>query len=295
MVFSLDGVRFLLTYPQSEFDFDHVFKFLDGIDKVQWLRVAHELHESGEPHIHCAFQFSKRFRTTNQRVFDFNGRHPNIQSIKSVTKTLKYLEKGANYKDYGTLPTTNKKENKFDLQTIVEATQKSRREYDLLCCSMGLSLQWADRIWSNENNKDPRTVDDKHMSDLQNESLLLQLSALPTEGPVVIAVIGPSGCGKTSWAKRVVPKPALFVTHMDDLRAFRAGYHKGIVFDDMSFTHMPREAQIHITDWHDTRSIHCRYGAAIIPAQTTKIFTANIYPFIDDPAINRRVSKLDII
>lgn len=294
MPFTLDGVRFFLTYPQSEFDFDNVHEFLNGINKVQWLRVAHEFHESGEPHIHCAFQFEKRFRSTNERVFDFGGRHPNIQPIKSVPKSLKYLEKAGNFKDFGDIPKSTKG-NKFCLDTILEATKKPKREYDLLCCSMGLSLQWADRIWTNENQEDPRSITDSHMSDIRQESLLLQLSVLPTDGPVVVAVVGPSGCGKTSWAKRVVPKPALFVTHMDDLRAFRTGYHKSIIFDDMSFAHMPRESQIHITDWFDTRSIHCRYGAAIIPAQTIKVFTANNYPFSDDPAINRRVSRLDIM
>jgi len=293
-MFSLDGVRFFLTYPQSEFDFDDVYQFIDGINKVQWLRICREEHESGEPHMHCVFQFAKRFKSKNERVFDLSGRHPNILPVRSVGASLRYVTKGDNYKDYGPVPECSSKKEKFDVDRITQATKGDRNSYDLLCCSMGLSLQWADRIWNNENNKDSRFIDE-HMADLHRESILLQLSTLPTEGPVVITVIGPSGCGKTSWAKRVVPKPALFVTHMDDLRAFRAGYHKGIIFDDMSFKHMPRETQIYITDWNDTRSIYCRYGNATIPAQTVKIFTANDYPFIDDPAINRRVSRLDVI
>lgn len=81
---------------------------------------------------------------------------------------------------------------------------------------------------------------------------------------------------------------------MDVLRSFRAGYHKSIIFDDMAFSHLPREAQIHITDTSDEAHIHCRYGYAIIPAGVQKIFTANIYPFLVDPAIERRLYKIKV-
>jgi len=294
-MFSLDGVRFFLTYPQSDFDFDDVFKFIDSINRIQWLRVCKEQHENGEPHVHCVFQFAKRFKTKSERIFDLAGRHPNILPVRSIGASLNYVTKGGNYKDFGPVPNVSSKEKKYDLDKVVKATSGDRVDYNLLCCSMGLSLQWADRIWNDHNKQDCRTLETNYMSDLQHESIVLQLSELPTEGAICVAVVGPTGCGKTSWACRVVPKPALFVSHMDDLRAFRPGYHKGIVFDDMSFAHMPREAQIHLCDWLKPRSIHCRYGTSTIPAGTVKIFTANNYPFSDDPAIARRVSRLDVI
>ena len=295
-MFTLDGVQFFLTYAQAEFDFDDLYKFIDGVNKVQWLRVCREEHESGEPHMHCVFKLHKRFKSTQDpRLWDLGGRHPNILPVRSIAATLTYVSKGGNFKDYGPVPAIAGQKKKFDIGKVLEAVKGPRRDYNLLCCSMGLSMQWADRIWQDENNKDPRNIESTLMSDISRESILLQMSTLPTEGPIVVSIVGPSGCGKTSWAKRVVPKPALFVTHMDDLRAFRVGYHKGIVFDDMSFKHMPREAQIHISDWHATRSIHCRYGTALIPEETVKIFTSNEYPFIDDPAINRRVVRLDVV
>lgn len=107
-------------------------------------------------------------------------------------------------------------------------------------------------------------------------------------------MVGPTGCGKTSWAKRVAPKPALWVRHIDVLREFREGYHQSIIFDDMSFKHMPQQAQVHLTDWHNKSHIHCRYGHATVPAKTVKIFTCNEYPFIQDPAVKRRVHLIDL-
>lgn len=42
----------------------------------------------------------------------------------------------------------------------------------------------------------------------------------------VLSVVGPAGCGKTTWAKASAPKPALFVSHIDQLKLFKPNYHK---------------------------------------------------------------------
>ncbi len=79
-------------------------------------------------------------------------------------------------------------------------------------------------------------------------------------------------------------------SHIDDLKRFDPDIHSGIIFDDMDFRHMPRQAQIYITDIDNDRSIHVRYDTVFIPAGTKKIFTCNEegFPFIDDAAIKRR-------
>lgn len=109
-----------------------------------------------------------------------------------------------------------------------------------------------------------------------------------TWGNTSKVIIGASGIGKTQWAKCHFENP-LMVRQMDDLRKFDRKYHDGILFDDMDFTMMTRTAQIHLLDWYDDASIHCRYNDAFIPRRTKKIFTANVYPFSDDEAIRRRL------
>jgi len=105
----------------------------------------------------------------------------------------------------------------------------------------------------------------------------------------VLVLIGEAGCGKTSWAKREIPKPALFVSHMDDLKGFKSGEHKSIIFDDVNINHFPRESQIHVLDFYDPRSIHCRHRVAEIPAGVYKCFTSNVEPMLlSDEAIRRR-------
>jgi hypothetical protein len=115
-------------------------------------------------------------------------------------------------------------------------------------------------------------------------------------GPRAMILIGDSGCGKTTWAKTHIPKPCLFVTHIDELKLFRPGFHVSILFDDVSFKHYPVQSQIHLVDFYDVRSIHVRYGIATIPANTIKVFTCNEDPVnLSDPAIKRRCRVVRII
>lgn len=102
---------------------------------------------------------------------------------------------------------------------------------------------------------------------------------------------GAAGIGKTEYAKYLLPN-ALFVSHLDDLGGFNEDY-EGIIFDDMSFVHLPRTSQIHLVDMENDRSIHIRYKTAMIPAHTPKIFLTNeahgmIFD-LADAAIRRRV------
>lgn len=109
-------------------------------------------------------------------------------------------------------------------------------------------------------------------------------------------LVGNAGIGKTEFAKAHFKCP-LFVTHIDELKLYSANKYDGIIFDDMCFRHMPRTAQIHLVDWDNPRSIHCRYAIAKIPANTRKIFTCNTGNLpveLDDPAISRRVTVTEV-
>lgn len=104
---------------------------------------------------------------------------------------------------------------------------------------------------------------------------------------------GASGIGKTSYARALLPN-ALLISHLDDLALYEGGDYDGLIFDDMSFNHIPREGQIHLVDIDEFRSIHIRYKTAGIPANTKKIFTTNIHGgecvLLNDPAITRRTT-----
>lgn len=272
----MDATTFFLTYPQSSFLHAQVYDFLNTIKPVVWARVATELHEDGNEHIHCIVRFGARVKTrSNIRLFDLDGRHPNIQVTRNVKSVLEYCAKGGNYTDYGTIPG-----QAADINALYElANGTDRVAFDQCALAQRISFQWANHIWNQARSSN--TISEPGAG---TECVQLQQLSF-TDGSTL--VIGPSGCGKSTWAKRVAPKPALWVTHMDDLKKFNN--HASIIFDDMSFSHLPREAQIHIVDQNDLRTIHCRHTTATIPANTPKIFTANVYPFLDDEAITRRL------
>lgn len=118
----------------------------------------------------------------------------------------------------------------------------------------------------------------------------LELSPLENYTNVVI---GAPCMGKTQYALAHFKQP-LFVTHIDDLLDLNE-LHDGIVFDDMDFRHWHRTHIIHLVDYEQDRSIHCRYRTAKIPAYTLKVFCCNEYPFIeDDEAISRRVNVTEV-
>jgi len=109
-----------------------------------------------------------------------------------------------------------------------------------------------------------------------------------------VIVLGASGTGKTQWVKTWFGNP-LFVSHMDDLGNLQEGHHDGIIFDDVSVTHMPRTSQIHLCDNEERRSIHIRYTVAEIPEYLPRVFTANEQPVdLSDKAIKRRCHVMRI-
>lgn len=87
-------------------------------------------------------------------------------------------------------------------------------------------------------------------------------------------VWGGSGFGKTAFVKAHFKNP-LFVTHIDRLKDFQQYTHDGIIFDDMSFRHMPPETVIHLLETDNEASIHVRYGVAYLPPGIVKVFTHN--------------------
>lgn len=289
MPFRFDSCYVFLTYPHSNLDHNTVHSHINELCPVEWLRVCTERHDDGDEHNHVIAKFSRRFQTRNERAFDILNRHPKIEPVKSVPKAVAYVAKDGQFTDFGSVPAGNTKRSTE--QALALAGDPDEGSYLRACLEARIPYQYAKRIRELQFTDTSSTIDELYTSLLEWECETLRSQTLPENSCAVL--VGPSGCGKSSWAKRVVPKPALFVSHIDTLRLFRANYHKAIIFDDMCFTHLPLQAQIHLVDWIDSRQIHCRYGTATIPAKTIKVFTCNDWPFMDHPAINRRITKIN--
>lgn len=108
---------------------------------------------------------------------------------------------------------------------------------------------------------------------------------------------GPSRLGKTEWAKSYVhhklKKTFYVVTHIDNLKTYDGS--DIIIYDDVSFTHLPTQTAIHIAECKNGKSIHCRHKVAEIPPGIGNIFLSNspdIWPSDPYDAIKNRVKKV---
>lgn len=281
VTFRFDSKFVFLTYAQSPLTTQQVYDGLTTVRPIKWARICQEDHADGGHHQHVVAEFDTRLQSRNERVFDILGQHPNIQKLRSVKAGLTYVAKDGEFQDYGPVPATA-----LETNWLAVASECDEGEYFVKAFKAGVNFQFAQKFWQLAC-KNSCEIGVDYEADMSRERAHIQ-PLVPADGSTI--VVGPTGIGKTSWAKRTSKKPALWVRHIDVLRSFRKGYHESIIFDDMDFQHMPRQTQLYLTDTTDEGHIHCRYGHAVIPAGVQRIFTANNYPFIRDPAIDRRVT-----
>lgn len=252
---------------------------------ITYAIVAEEVGVGGTRHLQCFFVFASRKTLMSVKQYLGTDRvHLEPKAPKSTHKqAADYCKKEANFREFGTLPVQGKRTDLEEIkQGIIDGL--TDREIATNYFSRWVVYRRAFEEYRHIISR-PETVVHygpyKWSVDEEFHSLVLW---------------GPAGIGKTEFAKSLLPK-ALFVSHIDDLARYNEENYDGIIFDDMSFVHLPREAQIHIVDFDNPRSIHIRYGVARIPAGTKKVFTSNIADgaiFLDDAAINRRIIKTHI-
>jgi len=274
------------SWNGEEFTKEDLLQKYRRIQGVTYVFVSRELHDSGEPHFHALISFNSKRNVRNPRFFDYNGCHPTVESAGPAWRN--YCKKDGDYCQWPESGETT------ETSTLREAAE---------------SLDWIDYLeWLDSNDKQfaigkamwdaihsgvSATIDNDG-----NGSLCPQLEEFSWNfsNRKSLILVGPTGCGKTTWAKRNSPKPCLLVRHADQLKEFDARIHKSIIFDDMDFTHCPRQQQIYLVDTFDSAPIHRRYGITVLPADLPRMFTCNPgnYPFAEDPAINRRTHRINI-
>lgn len=243
--------------------------------------VSHEKHQDGNDHFHAYVQFKRKPDIRSNRFFDFKNCHPNIQGCRNVQAWKTYIKKDGDWLEFPTQQSIFEQCKEMSIQQWIEH-----------CIQQKIAFQYCDKIWKMCHVPRENTITEVPEGVFQCDALKEFTYNNWTFKSLIL--YGESGVGKSNWAKWHMEKPALFVSHLDCLKDYDSSFHRSIIFDDVSFMHMPREAQIHIVDTFDPRAIHCRYRVANIPAGTPKCFTANKRIVMDDPAINRRIHVVKV-
>lgn len=295
MSFRYQGRVFLLTWAQTDPTVDHlqIFTLVEEFAPIQRCVIAREKHQDGGDHFHMYVEHERYVDRRVSNLLSIAGRHPNIakKSGETARKAAEaYCRKDADWVEYG-----------FDAEDTLEVSLcELAKAYPTWsawidhCHLHKIPFQYCSASWNAVRGSDHDLTEETPIGGSIDAVELLLREFNPTIDTSII-LLGRTGSGKTTWAKRQIPKPALFVSHVDDLKKFRPGFHVGIVFDDMDFHAWPRTSQIHLVDWDNARTIHARFHNAFIPEHTYKIFTCNVYPFVTDSAIERRVELINLI
>lgn len=286
MSFRLSTKKVFLTYSQCETNIDDLLAHLVSLVPIARLIIAREKHLDGHTHYHVAFESEKKLSIRRHDYFDFNGFHPSIEGVKHWEKTVNYCKKDGDYILYPDESAFSIESSSDELPDASSFTDEV--EWLQLCIKRGVGYGFANRLWQLAHRDEGSII-----LDPRDEPVHECLTRRPCGGYSTV-VIGPAGIGKTVWATQVIGKPALFITHMDELRKFDPRLHRGLIFDDMTFLHLPVQSQIHLVDYEMPRQIHCRYSTVTIPAYTQKIFTCNESIFAAHPAIDRRVNYINL-
>ncbi|XP_028063583.1 uncharacterized protein LOC114266856 [Camellia sinensis] len=108
--FRIQNKNIFLTYAQCSIPKERLLEKIRELFTTRgpnYVRVAHELHEDGQPHLHALVQFPYHFQTQDQRFFDVthdrNSRHfhPNVQGAYNHQNVLEYISKHRDYTELG--------------------------------------------------------------------------------------------------------------------------------------------------------------------------------------------------
>lgn len=309
--FRLRGKNLFLTYPKCDLLPDLALSFLQTVVSLNGMKsyiVAQESHKDGSSHLHCFLVLEEPFDSTSPRCLDLPGEngavfHGNYRIARDQGKVAKYCTKEGNY----LTNLTPGELTKLQAKTATRKKNEYMRAREMM--SLGATIAEAVQVIA----LTPRGARDltlqgpaitRSLSSLRARKMVLQyhLSDFPgwrieRDPNTTLILSGPPNTGKTQLAKALNPD-ALFVTHLDQLREFNPENSTGIIFDEGSFRHMHREAQIHLTDVLEDRTVHCRYAVAFLPAGTSRTIVTNLHPdqvlFWDDYAIRRRCQYVEV-
>lgn len=288
--FRVQATSFSLTWPQSSFDInaclEHLRSLTVGSASVVEVIVCSETHESGDLHRHGYVRFNRRIDLRDPNKFDFESRHANVQRTTNIPAWKNYIREDGDFVEW---TSDTNSDNLFEWARTLNAEEfweRARRA--------NIGYGYARNAWdSTQSELNSITMAEDPNPDL-NIVLPQPLEEFHFSTNLTNIIVGPTGCGKTFISLRRMIKPILFVTHVDQLKHFSAGIHRSILFDDMSFAHLPLQAQIHLCDRTLPRSIHRRYGTTLIPPGIQVTITCNDRPVMWDPPINRRINLLTI-
>lgn len=99
MPFRFHAKTLFATYPQSDqLTHERLIRFFEEEKGCAQYTIGKESHENGGTHYHCLILWNEPVNTTNERYFDIDGYHPNIQPGRNQKAIYAYVTKDGDYR-----------------------------------------------------------------------------------------------------------------------------------------------------------------------------------------------------
>jgi len=112
--FRLATKKFFLTYPRCDLSKEELLDFLKTKGTIEHYIICIEDHKETADdhggigvHLHAGIIYNRRLDIQTDRYFDYKGFHPNIQKMKNFDETVRYIGKGDDFIQNGTIPPFN--------------------------------------------------------------------------------------------------------------------------------------------------------------------------------------------
>lgn len=294
--FRYRGVRVFLTYPRCDLTVqelrDGLSTTLAGLDAplaIIGYLAARERHQDGTPHLHALLHFERRLDTSDVRLFDVKGHHPNVKPARAYKNIIKYIKKGGDWVGDGTLAATPSIIELAEQGRVNEAIQefKSRYEQRFILQRNTVISNLHQICIDNQRNAPPAY-------DLEEFKLPSSVEAWRhnSANSLTLVLWGPGGTGKTSLARALLPDA--FVTNSIEQLVSYSAWEGGVIIDDHDFSSWNAVQITQLVDRQLYRTIRIRYTNILIPPRTPMIVCTN-EPDVFMADLNGAISRRCII
>lgn len=323
--FRLCTKTLFLTYPKEnnvtkETIIHELRKNLEK-NEVKWIVVGEERGDEDDnyEHFHCILELGKKINLKDPNRLDINGVHGNYQSSRNKKAAIKYATKEGNYLSDG-INTENQiyksLKKPFD-RFIYKVRYMEQDPEEILrkCIGRGEVYNQDEFEIGVDYLSSPAKYERvvaryKPHRNIQRDSLFVHEELLrrilnwysdkhpKTNIRKSLYIAGGPGVGKTTLAIQLTQNKGMLVRHKDHTKKFIPEEYTAVIFDDMNFSHYPRESCINILDTETDLQFDVKGSMTLIAKECHRIFTSNKVPeevFNEyDGAMKRRLILINI-